>query len=113
MSSVKFTDRSPEVRRALEAAMARGLEVIGMVAETHAKEEITEKRAVDTGRLRNSITYAVKKKENAVYIGTNVKYGPYVEHGTSRMPARPFIRPAATEHGKEYKQIMKDSMENA
>lgn len=137
MSSIKFTDNSPEVRRALEAAMARGLEVIGMVAETHAKKAITRQRAVDTGRLRNSITYAVKKregevypyrddagetyrgrigsgiKENEVYIGTNVEYGPYVELGTSRMPARPFIRPAATEHGEEYKQIMKDSMKNA
>lgn len=137
MSSIKFTDNSPEVRRAFEAAMARGLEVIGMVAETHAKEAITRQRAVDTGRLRNSITYAVKKREgeivayqddegrgydhtigwgiekDEVYIGTNVEYAPYVEYGTSAMGARPFIRPAATEHSKEYKQIMKDSMKNA
>lgn len=137
MSSIKFTDRSPEVRRALEKALELGLETIGMVAETHAKEAITCHGAVDTGRLRNSITYAVKKREgeivayrdnegagyeqaigygvkkDEVYIGTNVEYAPYVELGTSRMPARPFIRPAATEHGEEYKQMLKEFMENA
>lgn len=137
MSSIKFTDNSPEVRRALEKALELGLETIGKVAETHAKEAITRQGAVDTGRLRNSITYAVKKREGEiveyrddegrgydhtigwgiekgeVYIGTNVEYGPYVELGTSRMPARPFIRPAATEHGDEYKQILKEFMENA
>ena len=27
-------------------------------------------------------------------VGTNVKYGPPVEHGTSKMPARPYLFPA-------------------
>ena len=137
MSSIKFTDNSGQVLRAFDAAMERALETIGMVAETHAKEAITRQGAVDTGRLRNSITYAVKKREgeaisyrddegntyrdrigsgveeNEVYIGTNVEYAPYVEMGTSRMPSRPFLKPAATEHGDEYKQILKESMKNA
>ena len=137
MSNIKFTDNSEQVLRAFDAAMERALETIGMVAETHAKEAITRQGAVDTGRLRNSITYAVKKREgeaisyrddegntyrdrigsgvedNEVYIGTNVEYAPYVEMGTSRMPSRPFLKPAATEHGDEYKQIIKESMKNA
>ena len=28
------------------------------------------------------------------YVGTNVEYGPYVEFGTVRSNARPFLRPA-------------------
>jgi HK97 gp10 family phage protein len=137
LSSVKFTDRSPEVRRALEKALELGLETIGMVAETHAKEAITRQGAVDTGRLRNSITYAVKKREgeivayrddegagyeqaigygvkkDEVYIGTNVEYAPYVELGTRKMRARPFLKPAATEHNDEYKQIMEATLKSA
>ena len=35
---------------------------------------------VDTGQLRNSITHTVT--DNVGYIGTNVKYAPYVEFGT-------------------------------
>ena len=66
---------------------------------------------VDTGRLRNSITHVLKGGVSpAVYIGTNVEYGKYVEEGTSRHDAQPFLRPAATEHGSEYKAIMQESL---
>lgn len=36
-----------------------GLEKIGMQAERHAKQNITANGTIDTGLLRNSITYAV------------------------------------------------------
>lgn len=42
------------------------------------------------------------KDEKAVYIGTNVEYAAYVEMGTSRTTPQPFLKPAATEHMKEY-----------
>jgi hypothetical protein len=31
-------------------------------------------------------------------IGTNIEYGPYVELGTSRMAAQPYLRPAYDEN---------------
>lgn len=104
--SVKFTDNSKEILSAFDAAVLRGLTAVGMTAEGHAKKEAP----VDTGRLRNSIANAVDADEKAAYIGTNVEYAPYVELGTSRMAARPFLRPAATEHGEEYKRIMEAAM---
>jgi len=48
--------------------------------------------SVQTGRLRNSIGYNVVGPARA-QVGTNVEYGLYLEFGTSRMPARPFLRP--------------------
>ncbi len=51
--------------------------------------------AVATGRLRASIT--TDDSDIAVLImrvGTNVFYGPYIEFGTKRMPARPYLFPA-------------------
>ena len=67
---VDFTDNSDEVLAAMQAAIERGLEAIGMNAETYAKQNTP----VDTGRLRNSISHAVD--DNAAYIGTNVEYAP-------------------------------------
>ena len=101
--SIEFTDNSKEILSAFDKAMHNGLTAVGMTAEGHAKKNCP----VDTGRLRNSISTAVDDSEEAAYIGTNVEYAPYVELGTSRMAARPFLKPAATEHGEEYKAIAK------
>jgi HK97 gp10 family phage protein len=51
---------------------------------------------VDTGRLRASVTYEVGRDSQGLValVGTDVSYGPYVELGTRRMSARPFLRPA-------------------
>lgn len=104
--SYTYKDNSKEILSAFDAAVLRGLTAIAMTAEGYAKKEAP----VDTGRLRNSIANAVDADEKASYIGTNVEYAPDVELGTSRMAARPFLRPAATEHGEEYKQIMEANM---
>jgi HK97 gp10 family phage protein len=109
--TTEFKDNSKEFLDAMENAIKNGLTAIGMTAEGHAKKEITRQKAVDTGRLRNSITFATEK--DAVYIGTNVEYAPYVELGTVKMPPRPYLKPAATDHKAEYEALMKAEMENA
>ena len=58
--TVKVDDHSEEVLAALKNAIERGAMAIGETAVKHAKDKITEQKAVDTGRLRNSITYQVK-----------------------------------------------------
>lgn len=103
---VKITDNSDEFLKALPEQIEQALTAIGLTAETYAKQECP----VDTGRLRNSITNAVRADEKAVYIGTNVEYAPYIELGTSRMKARPYLRPAAANHADEYKQIVKAAL---
>ena len=141
--SYTYKDNTDEVLAALERAKKIGLEAIGLTAEGHAKKKITEEKAVDTGRLRNSITYALAgeethvksykankggkdretytydgtaegKKGSGVYIGTNVEYAPGIELGTHRSAgAVHFLQDAATGHTDEYKKLMEDSMKNA
>ena len=91
-----------EVKEALTELAQRAYATIGFVAEGYAKRLCP----VDTGRLRNSITHTYD--EEGVYIGTNVEYAPYVELGTSRMKARPFLKPAAEDHANEYAAILQD-----
>lgn len=89
------------VKEELDNAIARALEAIGMQAENYAKMECP----VDTGRLRNSITHEQENEDTEV-IGTNVEYAPYVEMGTSKSRAQPFLEPAVVEHVDEYKEIV-------
>ena len=51
---------------------------------------------VRTGRLRGSITWRIGSDAESLFadVGSNVEYAVYVEMGTSRMAARPFLRPA-------------------
>ena len=141
--NIEFRDNTEEVLSALEAAIRRGNEAIGLAAERHAKKKITEAKAVDTGRLRNSITYALAgeethvksykadkggkdretytydgtadgKKGSGVYIGTNVEYAPGIELGTHRSAgAVHFLQDAVANHADEYKKLMEDIMKNA
>lgn len=97
-------DNTKEVKQGIEAAVARGLESIALLAEGYAKQ----KCPVDTGRLRNSITHVTD--DSAAYIGTNVEYAPYVELGTSKQKPQPFLRPAAADHAKQYRAILEAEM---
>lgn len=59
----------------------------------HVASAAGDAPAVDTGRLRQSIT-ALKVDDGHWRVGTNVVYAPYLEFGTRRMAARPFMRVA-------------------
>lgn len=52
--------------------------------------------AVQTGHLRRSIAQEVERRlwNVAARIGTNVRYGRYLEFGTPKMAPRPWLRPA-------------------
>ena len=104
---VDYKDNSQQILSALEKGIKNGLEAIGLTAETYAKKATP----VDTGRLRNSISHETDKE--AVYIGTNVEYAPYVELGTSRAKAHHMLQKAATEHSAEYKQLAEDAIQSA
>lgn len=132
----RYVDNSKKVLKEFDNGLDRALIRIGLSAEGYAKKALTVQGAVDTGLLRNSITFAVtggdanidaykadrgdgygsyagsvpSEKEKAVYIGTNVEYAAYVELGTVRTKAKPYLKPAATEHSAVYKRIMEDEM---
>lgn len=97
-------DNTAAVKGGLQSAIARALERIGLQADGYAKDLCP----VDTGNLRNSITHTSDGK--AAYIGTNVTYGKYVELGTVKMAAQPYLRPAAADHAGTYRNIVKDEL---
>jgi HK97 gp10 family phage protein len=75
----------PRVRRATEAAVKDA----GQALETGMKSLVP----VDTGRLRDSIRHEVEGTTAKAGPGLEVDYAIFVEFGTSRMAAQPYIRP--------------------
>ena len=110
VADVKIIDHSDEVIAAMKDKVLLGLKSIGAEAEGYAKDDCP----VDTGRLRNSIANEVVDSENAVYIGTNVEYAPYVEYGDYKHTTgkNHFLRDAAANHGDHYKAIMEAALKS-
>ena len=97
-------DFSALMEEATFSQIERALEKVGLTAERYAKLACP----VDTGRLRNSISHTHDK--NTAYIYTNVEYAPYVEMGTKKMAARPYLKPAIADHIQEYKNTIEQEL---
>lgn len=109
---VTFISHKEEAMKAVTEAMARALEICGGKAETYAKQlapvgtpESTGIPGYHGGTLRNSITHEQWDEKTEV-IGSTVDYSKFVELGTYKMKARPFMRPAAENHRQEYSQVI-------
>lgn len=78
--------------------VARDLIKRAIRVEAAAKQNATHRPGpmVRTGRLRGSITWRLGADALGLYadVGSAVLYAPYVELGTSRARAYPFLRPA-------------------
>ena len=131
----QFENNAPLVREQFDACLKRALTAIGMQAESYAKQSINEADAIDTGRLINSVTWGTAERtgsfdysdyegnhyadtiglaeEDAVYIGSNVEYASFIEYGHHSYAGVHFLKDAAGNHTAEYKEIIKQSMENA
>ena len=134
MSKVKITnDHTDDILKALKEASKKALMDVGLEASGDVAEFITGEGIVDTGLLRNSITFALNgesaqigsytaskgdgkgsysgtapNKENTVYIGTNVEYAKYVQYGTSKMGARDFMFAPLRANLEKYRQIIQN-----
>jgi len=63
-----------------------------MSAITLAALGFSQKRTpVKEGTLRRSETTRVEAKGLRGFLGTNIKYGPFVHNGTKHMQSRPFF----------------------
>ena len=105
MSELKW--RGKEAAAKIARAIPRGLEAACVVVEAQVKinlynvvystpEPANYKR---TGNLGNAWAHQVFGKH--AQVGTPVEYAVYIEYGTSRMAARPVLRPAVDEHQPE------------
>lgn len=133
---VQLIDNTAQVIEEFNKNLSNGLKAVGLRAERHAKANAP----VDTGRLRNSITFATPDyhspgntykhpkgpqdadpeeyeakgtpEANTVYIGTNVEYAEPVETRdiTHKTGRAHFMRDAATAHNDEYKGIMEAAL---
>jgi len=82
--------------------------------KTHVASAPGEAPATDTGMLVNSIsTYSPLGAMNTVVVGATAEYAVYLEFGTSRMEARPFMRPALQDNLDNVVKAIKNELSRA
>ncbi len=105
-TSVKLTSHKEERLKEISVHLKSGMTKACLLVERDAKINAP----VDTGRLRASITNRLEVEENQLVgiVGTNVEYASFVEFGTSRMVAQPFLFPALESNKSRIKDLLKD-----
>lgn len=137
--NININDNSKEIREALKKATSQCLYAMGTKAVEGAVTSISggytsSNQAVDTGRLRASISFVTangqfgdsgetsansqagdelsgKAPKDSVIVGSNVNYASYVHTGTSRMNGRPFLREGIDQTKLEMQELVKGILE--
>lgn len=91
-----------EFKRRYNKSIIKSLEIIGLLLVDRA----SLLSPVDTGRLRQSISHKLKPLKYAVQFGTDVFYGLFVEKGTYKQKAQPFIKPALIKNIMEFEHVI-------
>lgn len=63
---------------------------------------------VDTGALKRSILLQIVDDGLAAKMTVGMHYGPYVEYGTRKMNAQPFVRPAFNEQSAKFARELRE-----
>jgi HK97 gp10 family phage protein len=85
------SNRLPSMPAAIHKIAVAEVQKAAYRIEADAKSKV----AVDTGTLRRSIHTVMSNGGLTGTVGPSVLYGKFVEFGTRRMGARPYMRPAA------------------
>ena len=98
---IKMNTLETELKKEVEKEMNQALLPV--------KVEAVSIAPFDTGALSRSIAIRTEVTEEAIIgkVGAYIDYAKYLEFGTSKMKAQPFLRPAFDTHKMEVSEDIK------
>lgn len=115
LGNFKLIDNSKQILNMSEKAKEKALTAIGLKAVGDWQKEIRNQGLVDTARFVNSPRKEVDVSKSHVIVGTDISDPPYpvfLELGTSRMSAKPTLRPSIENNLGSYKGLVEDAYKN-
>lgn len=133
--AISSTFKIKEILDRVNPAIKQGLTLAAIKIKGQAVLLADFTQGYQTGLLRNSLSYSIggeiaggnsasgqkatknqmtpeSKNDNVAYIGTSLDYGKYVESGTSKMAAQPYLRPAYDICKKDVEKLIKLTIDN-
>ena len=99
----KYQDNTNKILQEADSSVRKKLTLSALVVERRAKMNCP----VDTGALRRSITHELSPDGKTAVVGSNMEYAAFVELGTSKMAARPYLKLALIQSRSEIKRIFR------
>ncbi len=133
--AISSTFKFKEILDIVNPAIKQGLTLAAIKIKGQAVLLADFTQGYQTGLLRNSLSYSIggeiaggnsasgqkatknqmtpqSKEDNTVYIGTSLGYADFVERGTSKMSAQPYLRPAYDICKNDVEKLIKLAIKN-
>lgn len=107
---IKIESNVPKVRSELKSKLRKIYEKWGIFLTKEWVMRIKRAKLIDTGRFMNGVTY--KSDDKQTVVGNPVEYSSFLENGTSRMRARPTLKPAVMENRERLKNIAEKELKS-
>jgi len=124
----KLQSMPPESTREVKKAIAQSAFLVEMTAKKaiahgkksgkvykrrgifHRASAAGEAPATDTGRLISTITHQALLDGLEMIVGTALKYGAYLEFGTHRIAARPWLAPSLRQNSRKIVKLIDEAV---
>lgn len=106
---IKIENNIPKAESELKSKLRKIFEMWGIFLTKEWVMRIKKAKLIDTGRFMNSVTY--KSDDKQTIVGNPTSYSSFLENGTSRMRARPTLKPAILENREKLKDIAEKELE--
>jgi len=114
--SVEFTSNKAAVKHAFDSRVNAALDALALETVANALNEVdasvynapvSASGYRRTSELRGSISAQVDRQNKEIIFGAGVHYGIYVEMGTYKMAAQPYITPALNNYKQDYEDVVR------
>ena len=107
---IKIESNVPKVKGELKKKLRKIFEMWGIFLTKEWVMRIKKEKLIDTSRFMNGVTYTSDAERTIV--GNPVEYSSFLENGTSKMRARPTLKPAIMENREKLKNIAEKELKS-
>ena len=107
---IKVENNVPRAKSELKTKLRKIYETWGIFLTKEWVMRIRKEKLIDTSRFINGVTY--KSDDKQTIVGNPVEYSSFLENGTSRMRARPTLKPAIMENREKLKNIAEKELKS-
>ena len=107
---IKVENNVPRAKSELKTKLRKIYEMWGIFLTKEWVMRIRKEKLIDTGRFMNGVTY--KSDDKQTIVGNPTSYASFLENGTSRMRARPTLKPAIMDNRNKLKEIAEKELKS-